>query len=117
MRPETHKLIEDQETIKKRYKQKRTSTAKKNWHSLQKQVSASFERDQADHLDEKISKLELAAKRREYGTVWQVISHISNKQIKVDKLDGSVPENDKQLLTDRRTYFSTLTVDDQLSWY
>lgn len=59
-----------------------------------------FRQDQADHLNAQISKLELTAKRREYGAVWQIIGHISNepnKPIKVHKLDGSLPENDEQL--------------------
>ncbi len=90
---ETIRLIDAQTEAKARYKKMPTSKGKQRWRDLQKQVSASFERDQAAHLEAQITDLELAAHRREFGTVWKIVGYISaqpKKPVKVPKLDGSM---------------------------
>ena len=104
-------LMDKQAEAKLHYKQSPNAANKKSWKTLQKQVSNSFERDQASFLEVQLADLELAAKKYEYGTVWKIIGYISQKPerpIQVRKLDGTLPKNDNEILEEWRTYFSTL---------
>ncbi|MBI3246238.1 MAG: hypothetical protein HYZ50_07005 [Deltaproteobacteria bacterium] len=107
----TIELTNDQDKAKLKYKQRPTIANKTKWHKLQKQVSFSYERDKANHLSGQLEELELAANKHEYGAVWKIVGYISqmpDKQIKVRKLDGSIPHTIEESLEDWSKYFKNL---------
>ena len=76
-------------------------------------MTESLLQDEQTHLNAKIADLELAASKREYGAVWQIVNIISGpprKPIRVRKLDGILPDidNDGEIVSEWRSYFETL---------
>ena len=107
----TLKLINAQTKAKTSYKSLPNDASKQHWRSIQEQVTASLESDEDKHLDSQLSDLELAARKREYGKVWQIVGHIADppkKPVIVRKLDGSLPQQKDELLGEWRTYFQQL---------
>jgi len=104
-------LMDEQEEAKRRHKLRPTTASRAVWLALQKSVSAAFEKDQAANLNAQINDLVLAAKKREYGTVWKIVGYISEppkSSIKVLKLDGSIPSSKEEILDEWRKYFEAL---------
>jgi exonuclease III len=108
---QTLKLLDAQESAKTRYKERPSPARKHLWQESRAKVSASFERDQAANLDAQLIELELASRKRELGNVWKIVNHISappKPAVKVRKLDGSLPQNKEELVSEWRNYFNTL---------
>jgi hypothetical protein len=62
-------------------------------------------------MNSQLKDLELAAQKREYGTIWQLVNQIAGqnkKPVIVRKLDGSLPKDKAEILDEWSTYFSTL---------
>ncbi len=78
-------------------KPKRSTLTKKtrdDWTSLQVKVSEALERDQINRLNAELETVELAASKREYGTVWRIVNFIAGqpkREIQTRKLDGKIP--------------------------
>lgn len=107
----TLQLIDAQAVAKTTHKRLRTPASKQQLLDLQKQVTAALERDEEAHLNDQLNDLELASKKREYGTVWQIVGHISGppkKPVKVRKLDGTLPKRDDEIIAEWRNYFEKL---------
>ena len=109
--PSTLELIDRQFKAKLNYKQSPNRVNKTRWRKLQKEVSLSYEKDQREHLAAQLKDLESAALRHEYGSVWKIVGYISQKpekETKVRKLDGSIPNDNDEILIEWRNYFSNL---------
>ena len=107
----TLRLIDEQTEAKTSYKSLPNKANKQLWRNMQEQVTASLQLDEASHLDTKLIDLELAANKREYGKVWQIVNHIagpSKKPVIVRKLDGTLPQQKDELIGEWRTYFQQL---------
>lgn len=107
----TLNLIEKKNASKINYKAAPTPGKKKIWLDLQKKVNEELEKDEHIHLCAKIDKLKTAANKREYGEVWKIVRDITGppkKPLVVRKLDGTIPENREQILTEWRNYFQQL---------
>jgi hypothetical protein len=62
-------------------------------------------------MNSQLKDLELAAQKREYGTIWKLVNQIAGqnkKPVIVHKLDGSLPKDKAEILDEWSTYFSTL---------
>jgi hypothetical protein len=82
IRVSTTALVEQQEQANFNYKQAPTTSNKEIWHALQEQVDTSYSKDQEDFMNSQLKDLELAAQKREYGTIWQLVNQIAGQNKK-----------------------------------
>ncbi|CAF1125556.1 unnamed protein product, partial [Brachionus calyciflorus] len=76
------------------------------------QASLALEKDHIASIEKQLDELEQADRKHEYGTAWSIINQMCGKtksnNTKVKLLNGAVPENKEQLLSDWCKYFSDL---------
>lgn len=108
----TNTLLANRDKQKKKYRQHRNTANYKAWKKLADQASAAMEKDENEHLENKLAQLENAAKRNQLGRTWQIINSITgkNKQqpIQVCRLDGTQPSSNEEIMQDWATYFRDL---------
>ena len=107
----TLKLIDEQGKAK--VKQSQLEADKNSWRHLQSKVSESFTRDQNLFEEQQLKALELADQKHESGTIWKIIEKMTKKpQVpaasKVRMLDGSIPKDSCERLSEWCKYFSDL---------
>ena len=87
----------------KALKRTRQGDHKDQWQILQGQISAAFDLDQQVHLDAHQAALELADRKHEYGTAWQIINNIAGDVNKADPSkvrlqNDAIPNTKEELL-------------------
>ena len=110
---ETLQLIDEQGKAKAAYKRSQLEVDKIVWRGLQNQVSEAFARDQTKFEEQQLEAIELADRKHECGTVWKLIDKMTTKPkaaaaSKVRMLDGTIPKNDSERLSEWCNYFSDL---------
>ena len=111
--PQTIELLNTCNKAAKRYKRTRQEDHKDQWQLLQGQVSAAFDLDQQVHLDAHLAALELADRKHEHGTAWQIINNIAGDVNKADPSkvrlqNDAIPKTKDELLEGWRDYFASL---------
>ena len=107
--PQATELLNTCNKAAERYKRTRQEDHKDQWQLLQGQVSAAFDLDQQVHLDARLAALELADRKHEHGTAWQIINNIAGDVNKADPSkvrlqNDAIPKTKDELLEGWRGY-------------
>ncbi|CAF0980581.1 unnamed protein product [Brachionus calyciflorus] len=108
----TEELQEQCDIARKKYRSKKTASARHLWRTMEESLRESFRNDEKKYLDNQLREMEIAANRNQLGRTWELINKLSGKSerkvTKVKKLNGKTPKSNDELLKDWAFYFEKL---------
>ena len=106
-------LITRRDNAKKRHYQRKSIASKNTWKTLATLVQKSYQEDERKFIQKQIDNLEQANLQGSSRKVWKIMNSICDNTTpcpagKVKKLDGSIANSPKELLSEWQKYFSNL---------
>ena len=117
---ETLELLKQRNTAKEEFIRTQKAESKEQWQQLKEKLKKSYEYDEINFLEDKLSLLKQAAASQRLRTTWQLVNEISgkkgaNKQRKMKRADGTKINSAEELLKEWQKYFDKLLNVNALS--
>jgi len=113
---DTIRLKSERDEAKKRYLLSKSKQTKEKWKRLNNALNESYKADEFQALNDNMEKLRVADETGNHVSTWKIINTLAGKKqrsnIKVKKRDGTAPSSEEELLSEWKSYFSSLLNND-----
>ena len=106
----------ERDKAKKNFTLSKSPQSRERWRKLNASLNDSYKTDEAAALNKQMEELRSADAKGNYTTTWKIIHTLSGKNtrqnVKVKMRDGTAPSSEEELLTEWKSFFSSILNND-----